>query len=375
VNPEGGPLRLLLLASVRWHNACAAYAIDVAAGLRDRGHDVLLIVKPGGPVEAAARARGLRVEAGLDLTDTSPRRVWKLRSALRDIVTRFRPDLINPHRSEDHLFSALAARGASIPVVRTRGDVRVPRLHPANRLLYGRAAAHVACADFMPERFYAPLGIPRERVHVIRPGVDPRFAAGAPPRAAARAALGWGDESWVGIVGRLTAAKGHHVLLAAMARLAGRRAPHLMISGTENEISESALAEEADRLGIASRVRFIPPVEDVRRLLAALDVLAVPSVASEAISRVALEGLALGAPVVAARTNSLPEIVGEAGGLVPPGDPGALAAAIETMLADPERRARAAAEGPRRIARRYDRSAQIALTEALFRDVLARRRP
>ncbi len=359
--------RILVLSSVRWLNASAAYAVDVAAGLARRGHDVRVVVKPDSPVEAEARRRGLAVETGFDLTATEPGRVFAGLRGLRALVAAFRPELVNAHRSEDHLLAAMALRGSGVPLVRTRGDVRPPRSHLANRILYRRATAlQIACADFMPDRFYAPLGIEPAEVAVIRPGLDvAAYRRGAPGRGEARRELGLDEHAdWIGLVGRFTAAKGHRSLIRAFARLPG--APRLLLSGTANEISAEALRAEAAAAGAGPRVTVTGRVEDVRAALRALDVLAVPSVASEAIARIALEALALGVPVVASRLNSLPEMVGDAGILVPPGDEPALAAALTRALADPGFRERAAEAGPARVTRRYDRRTQIDLTEARF---------
>ncbi len=363
-------LRVLVLASVRWYNAAAAYAVELASDLAAAGHTVRLVVKPGSPPEAEARRRGLAVESGFDLTATGPGAVFAGLRGLRALIRDFRPELVNAHRSEDHLLAAVALRGSGIPLVRTRGDVRPPRAHAANRILYRRAtAAHVACADFMPGRYYPPLGIDPAAVRVIRPGVDPGLAAGAPDRDPARRALGLEPETpWVGLIGRFTAAKGHRVLIEALARVRPRNtpAPRLLLAGVANEITPEDLERWAREAGVAGRVQVAGRYRNPAAALRALDVLAVPSVASEAIARVALEGLALGVPTVASRLNSLPEIVGDAGLLVPPGDAEALAGALTRMLEDSGLRDRARTAGPDRIARRYDRASRLALTEALF---------
>jgi glycosyltransferase involved in cell wall biosynthesis len=364
------------MASVRWYNACAAYAVELAQGLVEQGHEVLVLVEPGSPAESEARSRRLRVEAGFDLTERHPGRALSNLRALHRVIEAFDPHVVNAHRSEDHLFAALALRGSNRPLVRTRGDVRPPKRHPANRTLYRRAtAAHVACADFMPPRFYAPLGIDPERIHIIRPGLDvERFARGAPPTEEARRRLELDPGvPWVGLVGRWTAAKGHGTLLRAMSAVRTTPLPHVFLTGIPNEITEKDLRREAAELGLDDRLRIASRLPDVRVALRALDVLAVPSVASEAISRIAMEGLALGVPTVASDLNSLPEVVGPAGLLVPPGDPRGLAEAVTRFLEDPRRRAEARGQGPQRIERRYRRDVQIRKTEELFRALIHRR--
>jgi len=370
---DSRPLRVLLMASVRWFNAAAAYAVDLAEGLSRRGHQVLCAVKPGSPPEREAGRRGLQVWSAVDLTARGPTTVFAGLRELRRLVQAFDPDVVNAHRAEDHLLAALALRGRACPLVRTRGDVRAPRNHPANRALYRKATrAHVAAADFMPERFFRPMGVDPARVAVIRPGLDAAaFADGVPETAGARRDLDLEPGPWIGLVGRFTAAKGHRTLLRAFARLSRFPGARLLLSGEANEIDAAALRREAEGLGIGDRVEVRPRVEDVRPLLRALDVLAVPSVASEAIPRIALEGLALGVPTVASRLNALPEVVGDAGLLVPPGDEDALAAALERALGDDGFRRAAAAAGPERIRRRYDRRVHLDLTERLFRDLAA----
>ncbi len=105
-------------------------------------------------------------------------------------------------------------------------------------------------------------------------------------------------------------------------------------------------------LGLTDSVRFLGEMADrdaVRREYAAADVFALPSL-QEGFGIVFLEAMASRLPVVAARAGAAPEVVpdGEAGLLVPPGDPRALAEAVTRLLGDPELRARMGAAGRRR---------------------------
>jgi len=109
-----------------------------------------------------------------------------------------------------------------------------------------------------------------------------------------------------------------------------------LIAGTGSlgdELRARAAASPA-----AGSISFLGHLGDPAQLLSALDVTCVPSL-SEASGLTAIESLALGVPVVASRVGGLPDVVvdGRTGLLVPPGDAGAVAAAISELLADPAR--------------------------------------
>lgn len=92
-------------------------------------------------------------------------------------------------------------------------------------------------------------------------------------------------------------------------------------------------------LGIAERVRIHSswPWDDMPSLLSAANIVSMPSW-GEPFGLVALEGMAMGKPVIATRVDGIPEFVldGKVGALVPPQDPGALAHAVLTLLEHPE---------------------------------------
>ena len=108
----------------------------------------------------------------------------------------------------------------------------------------------------------------------------------------------------------------------------------LIIGGGRREAEMRRLAAE---LGLAGRVHFLGPRDDVPDLLSALDIFVLPS-HSEGVSLALLEAMAASLPVIATRVGGLPEVVtdGENGLLIPPQDPEALATALERLLADPD---------------------------------------
>jgi glycosyltransferase involved in cell wall biosynthesis len=136
----------------------------------------------------------------------------------------------------------------------------------------------------------------------------------------------------------------------------------------------TALQNRAAELAISDRVIFTGLRSDVPALLSGVDVAVMPSL-NEALSNVLLESMAAGRPVVATRVGGTPEalIDGDSGLLVPPGDPGKLAASIATLLNDrvlAERLGRAARH---RIADHFSVDRMVQATERLYLDLLERK--
>ena len=175
------------------------------------------------------------------------------------------------------------------------------------------------------------LGIPADRITVIRNGVDADLFRPV-PREEARSRLGLAPGPLVASVGNLVRGKGHHVVLRALARIPGARG---LIVGRGPE--ERRLREEASTLGISSRVDFRGemPQRALRDVYAAADVLVLAS-ASEGWPNVLLESLACGTPVVATDVGAVREILCDEslGRVVQTQDEAEVAAAISAVLAD-----------------------------------------
>ena len=138
----------------------------------------------------------------------------------------------------------------------------------------------------------------------------------------------------VGVVARLEPEKGHPTLLDAWpAVLETVPNAHLLIVGEGSE--REALEQRALGLGISKSVTFTGRRDDVPSVTAALDVAVLPSY-REAQGLSILEAMALSRPVVASAVGGIPEMIehGRTGLLVPPRDPGALAASIVRLLTD-----------------------------------------
>jgi len=130
-----------------------------------------------------------------------------------------------------------------------------------------------------------------------------------------------------------------------------------------------------EEMGLTERITFTGLVADMESVYGAIDVLAVSS-DSEGTPRVILEAMIRGIPVAATRVGGITEIISSesCGRLVEPGDAGALAHAILSLLGDPSGRAAVAAEGRRRASTLFTLPTMRERVERLYLEVLARKR-
>ena len=168
--------------------------------------------------------------------------------------------------------------------------------------------------------------------------------------------------------------KGLLPLLEAVAKVRTERDAELVIVGRPR--ADSHVPATIERLGLEGAVTLAGVVDATRlvELYAEAEVAVVPSL-YEGFSLPAIEAMACGVPLVATTGGALPEVVGRDGStalLVPPGDPGALAAAIVRALDDPRVRRRVGAAGRVRVLERYSWRVTAQATVAEYRAAIRR---
>jgi glycosyltransferase involved in cell wall biosynthesis len=275
----------------------------------------------------------------------------------------------------------------ALPTVVTVHDLsffRLPRTFPARQGAYlraatrhsaRRAAALIAVSDFTRRELISLLGVDPARVHVVHNGLDDSFRRLAPKAVERWRAEQGLPERFILSVGTLQPRKNLGTLLRAYARLrqdwtpAGEP-PALVVAGGAGW-GDTDIAARATAIGIGEQVHVTGyvPGEDMPWLYNAAEILAFPS-RYEGFGLPALEAMACGTPVVASDATSLPEVVGEAGVLVPPEDVAAWAAALATLADDPARRRALAARGRER-ARTFSWARAADETLAVWREVIA----
>ena len=292
--------------------------------------------------------------------------VLRLRRLLRD----WAPGVVHAHGLRAAAFAALALAGRPWPLVVTvhnappaTGPGRV--IHGAlERLAARRSAAVTWVSGDLAARMRRAGAPDAGRAVVAAPQTAPPDAA---QTAAARADLGGAGRPVVFAAGRLVAQKGFGVLIEAAARWQDREpVPLLAIAGTGPLAGD--LASQARAAGVG--VRFLGWRADVPALLAAADVVVVPSL-WEGQPLIVQEALRAGRPVVASRAGGIPDLTGEDGALlVPAGDAAALAGAVRSVLDDRGLAARLRAAATQRGAALPGATDAVDSVLALYRRVL-----
>ncbi|PZQ17825.1 MAG: glycosyltransferase family 1 protein [Ancylobacter novellus] len=292
------------------------------------------------------------------------------------ILEPLAPDVVHAHGAKGGVFGRLVGAwlGRRRPVARfyaphggslhfNRGSREGMLYFAIERALERATDALIHVSAYEKRVYEEKVGRPKCAAVVVRNGLGPEEFTPVEPAPDAADFL---------YLGMLRDLKGVDVLLAALKRLhdKGVAATAAVIGDGPDEARYRAFAAEA---GIAGHVRFLPPTP-AREAFALGRCVVTPSRA-ESMPYVVLEAIAAGLPIIATNVGGIPEIFGpDAGELVPPDDPQALAAAMERARAAPETAKAAAIERLRHIAGEFSLKEMSSRIENVYRVGIEKRR-
>jgi glycosyltransferase involved in cell wall biosynthesis len=315
--------------------------------------------------QPASRLLSEAERAGVPALPVRMRGAWAVGAglALRRLMRERRVDVVHTHSSVDSWVAGVAARSLGLAVVRSR-HVSIPI--PRRRALVYHLADRIVTSGDAVAGIVAAAGVPPERIVAIGPGVDTqRFHPGV-SGSAVRAELGLTGPA-IGLVANIRGSKGHRFFLEAAREVLRTRADaRFVIVG--DGVGFGDVRRRVEELGLGACVRMTGFRRDIPEVMAALDVLVLPSVKSEAMSQVIPQALAVGTPVVGTTVGGTPELVrdGETGRLVPPADAAALARAILDLLRDPEGARAMARRGQAEVLARHSMEAAMTRLVAVY---------
>lgn len=362
IESSGRRLRILLVEHQPLIGGAQRSLIELLRVL-GRSHDVTLAC-PEGPLAGAVRARGMEVASipesqltyRLDLRQTPRELVRALRAgrAVRAIAARLRPDVIHANSLRAGLLT-LGTGGDPATVVHCRDLLPSnPTATVVRRLIVRGSAARIAVSRQAALRLAGPRFAHRGTTVVDNPVDAERFDPARFSRAEVRRELGLTGSPVLGVLAQITPWKGQTRAVLTLNELRRTHpAAELVLAGEakfvtaatrfDNPAYERDLHALVDDLGLRDAVHFIGERDDAERVMAALDVLLVPST-EEPFGRTVIEALAMRVPVAATDVGGPREVIrpGVDGVVLPPDDTTEWAASIRLLLRrgpNPESRA------------------------------------
>jgi glycosyltransferase involved in cell wall biosynthesis len=338
---------------------------------QSRYRTILICPEPG-PFVRKMKERGVETFLVHLAPLVNPIALWRLTR----LLARERVTVLQTHGARANFYGQIAGRLAGVPVIvsTVHNSLKDYEIRFFTRWFYTKALRltlpfvhRIICVSNSNRRdLIDECPATAALIQTVYNGVDLAAFSAQPNRRKIRLELGITEGPVLVTVARLTEAKGHRYLLQALPRLL-ETWPHLCCVFVGNGELRDQLQRLVRELAIERSCRFVGIREDIADILAAADVVVLPSL-SEGFPFVLLEALAMGCPVVASRVNGVPELIEnrKTGLLVPPRDPQALETAIREVLSDPTAASKMGAEGRAVVHERFTADHMVANTTAIF---------
>ena len=365
-------MKILQVCSASEMGGGEVHVADLVRGLTARGHAVYLAVRPDSPLRGPlagviASWHELPLRNSLDLQSAR---------AIAQLITENGIDIVHAHMGRDYLVAALACKQTNnVKLVLTRHHYLPLKRSALYRWLLGNVAAVIAVSDSVRQSVLERLQLPSEKVRTIPNWIDPERFKPA-DRDAARAMFRVRYNIVVACIGQITQTKGQEEFVRAAAALARTRTDvEFLIVGQESEEGgafSKRLSDLARSSGLQEKLRFLGRVRHIPQLLAAVDVVVVPSW-DEGFSLVTIEAMAARRPVLASRVGGITGIIKDnvTGLLVPPRDVHALTDKLLWLVSDATLRERLSVQAQRDVYARFGRDHIIDQIESLYSEVIA----
>lgn len=300
---------------------------------------------------------------------------------LCNLIKKERFDIVHTHTSKAGILGRLAAKTAGCGII-----IHTPHGH----LFYNQYGRFLSLLFVWIERLMASMTTriitltetgKREHIHfriaaaekfrVAHSGIDMAAFSEVDQhrRDALRKELGLSpDDIVIGSVGRLVPIKGHRYLIEAAPDVI-KKMPRVKFVIVGDGVLKNRLQKDIERRRLSEQFLFPGLRGDTRDLLSIFYILVHPSL-YEGMGRVVAEAMALGKPVIASKTGGLPDVVGDAGLLVEPGDAKGLAEAIIALLDDKEKAKSLGEAGKERARRLFTMDSMVRKIDDIYKEAI-----
>jgi glycosyltransferase involved in cell wall biosynthesis len=294
--------------------------------------------------------------------------------AIRKLIRTEQIDILHSHGYKADIYGYLATRRLRIPIIATRHNQRGLRHTLAIRLyefldilFLRRFNAVAAVSDLIAEELLR-AGVAPRKVTVIGNGIDVSRFVGASPTLSEE--LNKEQRLLIGTAGRLIPQKGIEYFLMAASEVL-TTFPTLLFGIVGEGPHRPALERSMKDLGIERNVVFTGPRSDMPNIYASFDVFVLPSL-EEGMPMTVLEALASGLPVIATKVGAVEKLVfpNQTGILVQPGEAAGLAAALISLIGNPELRVRLGQNGRSLVQNEHSSSVMSQRYLRLYQELL-----
>jgi glycosyltransferase involved in cell wall biosynthesis len=319
-------------------NIDTAYFRSIAR-LCDKGRYPVMIgsITPEGALQEAMQKLGADTYS---LNVTSRSKYVLAIKRLVSLIKNKNVGMVHAHCFDPTFVALAAARIARVPFVFTRHhsdhNIRLgKKWHTKIDSWCAKRADHVIAVSEVTKRLMIEVeGVPSNQITVVYNGMEPLREPTKESIARTRSEIGPLAENVCLMIGRLHEEKGHRFLFDALPQVESCVGPvTALLAGDGAQRAE--IEQQARERGVTDKVKFLGRRDDVSELIALSSVVVLPSLA-ESFGFAVLEAMSFNKPVVAATTGGIPEVLGEAGILVPQSDSKALAEAMCKVLLDKE---------------------------------------
>ena len=312
-----------------------AFAVRLASWLRMQGHQVEFVARPQSLLAASARSVWLNVHELALRNDFD----WLSRHTLSRWLKKDPPDVLFGAYPRDLKLAGRVARRLGARVIWLRG-IPMTLASKSHRRLDSEVIHHyVVPSEYLKAQLVGEGGFKASKVTVVFPGMDITPFEEDPGAADLSdqflRALQVTPSTRIAVcLSRLDRVKGHSTLIEAWALVCAIEPDVVLVLAGDGSLA-AELKDQATRLGIADRIRFVGHLKDVRPALWNASLMITPSI-SEMLGIALLESMAAGVPNIASHVGGIPEVIehGVNGLLVPPENPAALSDQIIHLLRD-----------------------------------------
>jgi glycosyltransferase involved in cell wall biosynthesis len=341
---------------------------EMIIGLADQGLTVEVMTQADCWYAQRMESRGVTVH------DFVPRSKFSLQAirTIRRVLKTGRHDVVQMFNNKAIVNGLIASTGLPVKAVTYRGQTgNISRFDPVCYLthLSPRVDAIVCVSEAVRSSLAREVRDPSRLVTIYK-GHDIAWYASVRP--ADRVTLGLPVDAFViGCVASNRPRKGIPVLLRATHEIDPSARAHLLLVGGNMDTPE--IRDTIAASPMADRIHLLGHRDDVLPIVAACDATVLPALKREGLPKTVIESMALGVPAIATSTGGSPELIvsGESGLIVPPGDPGAIADAINRLASDRSYAQRIGAAGHARIRDHFRLQDAIAQHRRLFERLIS----